>query len=1264
MKKILAIFPSIFKKKVFLGLFVSIFLLSFNVFAQNNEYVWSELDDINVFWKTFQGIPLVAATNTFNGVPLSDADLKAFITWLGLHDYMQLKDPSTWATIVIHKRTLYQEMWKSLWQGYDYVIDLPNFTPTFKDLPKGVDLDLMGKRTIAGKSDYVPFLLEGSTDYKGSNEYWLMYEADTQSPKNHFLPRKVLVDVYNGADQIASQVIDVFESGKMSVSIPEAVNAENVSLKKNRFYVIGETHEKAFWYFNWPIITEILCPDKLSTSQNCQLRIIPQDTGDIKIKIKNKYTDEVYQTFEFPITRNTGVDYIEKDFFINLELGYPDGDYVITAESYKNGLMGQVNEKDLIIDRLAPTFDDLFPIVLIPIEQNGEYEATVKVSERLSESLGEAMKEQGSAYITSYRKDPINPLIYHLSINSANIQSLKNLKVLLKDISWNTQTSNLYIKRYVARNHLGIKNVQTVPNGLTMNIETFRDNSIEFENPLIWVNGEVNGIEKYIDLDNPNAISAETQKTLLIWYNNILNRVFPTKNKVREYPKNIKSISFNGLNKYYIITNDNTVYANGLRAYSDKQVDLRFYNIYKNEFIITYSDIWLFVDGKRLLKEGSDPVNEEYFPNNYLWFDILHWNFNSNKIIYVATYGGVDNKLRIYRLDLENKLYKLINTIDSTDTTNYSSMDLSLYNDKIITLGKVSWTNKTNMAIFPFPIVEIISTDTNSVFYPAWPKVEFDAMIYDKLEINPIVKGEMLPRGSDCSAWDAVSIDGKSKMFDGNPYCNYEELQLRITENNGDPDKNDYLFYDDKADTYIEHTQGMVKIHKYGLNSDVWPTQLQTENKPTKYYIGLVRVDDIVGKAEDIGKAYKNESESWELIKFTSDQLKYLPEVISYEVSDKKYLYKLNDKLLTLNNLDGEFLGIVSYDTKYWPSNIKFFNLITKTDILVDPTTWEFQKAERVLGKRLYKIDTIRPVIYDIQSSNLVPKIWDTIDIFFKVPEEVTILDMELGRNKVPLTDIAKEEKGQIQQYIVKGIPVLNNSYSTLNNKKVLRVFIKAKDKANNITEREVFLEGELGKVSTSSLSVGEIITETNINVSDVLNTTDPNIAWSDKINVLTGKKVLSSQDVNVKFPRKADNSIDFDKLFPWYNMVNVGEAIADGTIHKYLHNYDKKGSNKNCSIYKDWPDYVVEWYCWFIRNKVYYFDSNVKIMTPLFYKWYSTLFSLGNVLINADVLKEVEALKKEHLLGIITAGDITISGTVKTVQSLMKTEWTIVIKK
>jgi hypothetical protein len=52
-------------------------------------------------------------------------------------------------------------------------------------------------------------------------------------------------------------------------------------------------------------------------------------------------------------------------------------------------------------------------------------------------------------------------------------------------------------------------------------------------------------------------------------------------------------------------------------------------------------------------------------------------------------------------------------------------------------------------------------------------------------------------------------------MFDGNPYCNYEELQLRITENIGDPDKNDYLYYDDKADTYIEHTQGMVKVHKY-----------------------------------------------------------------------------------------------------------------------------------------------------------------------------------------------------------------------------------------------------------------------------------------------------------------------------------------------------------------------------------------------------------------------------------------------------------------
>ena len=1264
MKNIFSIIQSSFFRKTFFWLFLFLFSFNLYTFAQNNEYVWSELDDINVFGKTFQWIPLVVATNTFNWAPLSDLDLKNFINSLGLHDYMQLKDPNTGATITVNKKMIYLDMWKSLWQWYDFVLDVPNFTPTFKDLPKGSNLDLMWKRSLFAKSDYVPFLLEGSTDYKGNNEYWLMYEAETQTPKNHFLPRKVLVDVYNGADQIASQVIDVFESWKMSVTIPEAVNAENVSLRKNRFYVIWETHEKAFWYFNWPVITEILCPDKLSSSQNCQLRIIPQDNWDVKVKIKNKYTNEVYQTFEFPITRNTGVDYIEKEFFINLELWYPDGDYVITAESYKNGLMGQLHEKDIIIDRLPPTFDDLFPIVLIPIEQNGEYVATVKVSERLSESLGEAMKEQGSAYITSYRKDPTNPLIYHLTINSANIQSLKNIKVLLKDISWNTQTSNLYIKRYVSRNHLWIKNVNTIPNWLTMDVETFRDNSIEFDNPLLGSHGEINGIEKHIDLNNPNAIAVDTQKTLLMWYNNILNKVFPTKNKVREYPKNIKSISFNGLNKYYIITQDNTVYANWLRAYSDKQIDLRFYNIYKNEYIMTYSDIGLFVDGKRLLKEGSDPANEEYFPNNYLWFDLLHWDFNSNKVVYAATYGGVDNKLRVYRLDLENKTYKLINTIDSSDTNNYSSMDLTLYNNKIITLGRISWTNKTNMAIFPFPLVEIQSSATNSILYPAWPKVEFDALIYDKLEINPIVKGEMLPRGSDCSAWDVILIDGKAKMFDGNPYCNYEELQLRITENIGDPDKNDYLYYDDKADTYIEHTQGMVKVHKYWLNSDVWPTQLQTENKPTKYYIWLVRVSDIVWKAEDIGKAYKNSSESWELIKFTSDQLKYLPEIISYDPSEKKYLYKLNDKLLTLNNLDGEFLWVVSYDTKYWPSNIKFFNLITKTDILIDPTTWEFQKAERVLWKRLYKIDTIRPIIYDIQSSNLVPKVGTNIDILFKVPEEVTILDMELWRDKVPLTTIEKEEKGSIQQYIVKNVPVLNSSYSVLNNKKVLRVFIKAKDKANNITEREVFLEWELGKISTSSLSVGEITTETNINVSDVLNSTDPTITSSDKINVLTGKKVLSAQEINVKFPRKPDNSIDFDKLFPGYNIVNVGEAINDWTIHKYLHTYDKKGSNKNCSIYKDWSDYVVEWYCWFIRNKVYYFDANLKIMSPLFYKGYSTLFSLWNVLINADVLKEVEALKKEHLLWIINAGDITISWHVKTVQSLMKTEWTIVIKK
>jgi hypothetical protein len=49
-----------------------------------------------------------------------------------------------------------------------------------------------------------------------------------------------------------------------------------------------------------------------------------------------------------------------------------------------------------------------------------------------------------------------------------------------------------------------------------MDVETFRDNSIEFDNPLLGSHGEINGIEKHIDLNNPNAIAVDTQKTLLM----------------------------------------------------------------------------------------------------------------------------------------------------------------------------------------------------------------------------------------------------------------------------------------------------------------------------------------------------------------------------------------------------------------------------------------------------------------------------------------------------------------------------------------------------------------------------------------------------------------------------------------------------------------------------------------------------------------------------------------------------------------------------
>lgn len=1257
----------IYKKYLKISSFLIILGLSlflpFSLFAKN-EYEGSQLDDINIFWKNFNGMPLVAICNTFNWTPLSDADLNNFLQNLAVNDYVHLKDTLTGANFIVHKSRFYQEMWRSLWAWYDFVVDVPKFTPTFEKMNKGHNLELLWKRTIAGTSDYVPFLLEGSTDYTWNNEYWLMYEANTNTPDNHFLPRKVLVDVYNGADQITSQVVDVFDGGKLSLSIPEALSMENVSLKKNRFYVIGETHEKAFWYFNWPIVHEILCPDKLSTSQNCQIRIIPQDNGDIKVKIKNKYTDEVYQTFNFPITRNRGVDFIEKDFFINLDLGYPDGDYVIVAESYKNGLMGQNVEKPLIIDRLPPMFDDLFPIVLIPIEHNGEYVATVKVSERLSEEQGEAMKEQGSSYITNVRKDDTNPLIYHLTINSANLRELKNIKMLLKDVSGNTQTSSLYVKRYTEHHHLGVNNIVNRPNGLNMDIDTFKDLAIDFDNPLVSWGGDIKGIEKFIDT-NDVGIDPETQKTLLMGYNNNLNKIFPTRSKVREYPNNIKNISFNGINKYYIITDKNIAYANGLRAYSEKGVDLKFYNIYKNEYIIKYTDIALTIDGKKVIEEGSQPADDRVFPTNYKAFDILHWGFNSNNAIYVATYGGLDNHLRIYKIDLDAKTYKLINTIQTTDNNSYETVDLTLYNDKIVVLWKKNGSSRTQMAIYPFPMVEIVANEDNTIQYPASPSLEFDSLIYDKLDIKPLVKGSILPTMADCGSGSFLSIDWKTRQFDNNPYCNYEELQLKKDSNSWNPDINDYIFYDDAADTYTERTPAMIRIKKYWLSSEVGMQEIETQNKPTNYYIWLVKVDDIIGKATQIGKKYKNDSENWDMILYTKDQIKYLPEIVAYTWDEKKYIYKLNDKILTVNNRDDDYLIVVFYETKNWPSEIRIFNITTKVDNIVEPETWEYIPAERVLVKKYISIDTIRPIIYDVQSSDLIPAVWSKINLFFKTPEPIQILDMELGTDKVDFNNVQETLDNKIYQYSIKDVPVLESSYKQLVNKKVLRVYIKAKDKAENVIEKEILLEGEVGKVSTSSLSVGEIISNGKINVSDVLNTTDPNIANNDKIDVLTGKKLLNNQDLTVTLPRKDDGSIDFWKLFPWYWIIDMEKVLQrTNGVENYFFSYDKKSNIRDCNIYKDWNDYIIEWYCGFIRNKVYFFNGNVKIMNPLFYKWYTTIFSLWNVLINADILKEVEADKKEHLLWIINTWDITISWKVKTVQSLMKSEGTIVVKK
>lgn len=1134
----------------------------------------------------------------------------------------------------------------------DLVLDMPFYLKKKIDYGQTVDIDLKPFFNKSSDKNNV-FTLNTNNPYVDTaKSIWLLYNTNTITSETEFLPRKVLVKIKDTAGKIIkTQIIDVFKSWKTKIDIPDGEDFWWID--KVNFYVVWNPTEYKYWYAKWPVIVSIL-PDNqwannsdvLSTNTNFDVRIKAFDAWTVKITIKNKYTNDIYDIFTYNISATK--DTITKSFLVDLNK-YSDGEYVIYWQTFKNGIKQQEITKNFIIDRFKPTFDDVFPIVLVPNNVNGAYITDIKTSERLK-AENWLVCDNNPWLIQSVQRDEQNPYIFHITLNTNNLwQYEKRVECNLTDVGWTTNNSSFIVKRY---NDDGIAlwfsdiNWNWITNWVSLKENIYKDKSIyAFVNNIgDGTNTTLSGANNIRAIETDWNTSLDTKKTLLLAKEWKVYKVYPNIDLFQQVSStnNITNITYDYINNYWEVDDNGNFYKNWVKLWQKN--NLMYYNIYKWSYIIEYvKNDWLYIDTAKI----------NNFDKDLIAFDILSpWADAENSINAI----WITNKwlIRYYKIDLMNKKFNkwLEVKYENSDDKDLVSGDFTLYNGKVVFIW-YNWTRSV-LSIIPYPQV-ILNNDWKEVKYLATNNIVFDKQLYENLGIKAEVRWNTLPTVSDCSSNTTKIIWTSHLAFDSNEWCNLKELNL---SNEQDQNKiKPKFYYNEKGDEYTFQKKFDIYWLKYNLKKDLGKYDVTLKNQPIRYWLWFVKESDIVTKEN---------SPWWDYIKYNKDTFKMLPKIVFYTLDDlnnstERYfeMYKSNIKIQSLSNKNGLFYPVVIYETPYNKSNVRILWMTTTDAYITDPQTWKYILVKKIVQKKPYKIDTIPPVFFSIKSDNTDPKVGDKITISFKTTEEVNInkfniWNVDLSSSNIQLTT----SNNWVYYYELKDIVVNADMFDA---KWQVILTLWWNDKANNYNEKTINLNGLRWSVSVSTLKVGKIQSNGEIDVTKLLVTKEDSLDKIQWVNIKSQKYIKTNSEIHVDFPKKDDGSIDLKKLFNNTRIIDLVDLYKNNKVKQlkqYLWNdciYDLDDNNK---IFK------ISGNCNFYRNRVYEISwYKLEIPSKLTYKWYTTFFVLnGDIDIKENVEKENSG--KQNAMWIITNGMVNIYSTTNIVEAFIETSQTINVLK
>ena len=1226
-------------------------ILNSNIFAAN-IYNNAQLKDINLSSLNFRWYPL-----KINITEYYDYASKSFKKWK-LNKSTVLKSAfvqfifEDWNKVIVPtKRVLFStKIGGVLNTDADVIVDMPlylknsiNYWYTVKAKIKLLDNESSDINN--------PFLLETWNIYtEKGRTIWLIYNTNNITSENQFLPRKVLVKLYDGTKLLRSQVIDVFKNWKLSVHLN---SDENITkMVKQNFYVVGNTNAKDYWYANGPVISKITCPKKITTATTCKVTISAFDSWTVKLYIQDKYNDNKYQFWSWDITANWGT--VTKDFTINPALGYPDGEYKIIWESYKNEIRQQhLDQNEFVIDRFKPSFADVFPTLYIPDNVSWSAVINIKVSERLK---ADPIGLKCDYPVTAVQRDNTNPFLYHITVNIPSSKHLIKVNCKLTDIWLNTNIQTLYIKRYKDWGNMGITWINPIVNWLDMTVSNMPDQFIPTSINSIWkwlinlcqnwnCSDKISWIETYINSQN-TTFWWDKQILISGWDNwNIIYKLYPdTEVNSTGYKGQIINITSDYIWNYWEVDSEWNYYKNNVLLWNKS--NLLYYNIYNGSYVIEYDkNDWLYIDTQK--------IDTNIFSDKYLWVDIIKPIDQNN--VYMVWLNWDTHNLDYFRINLLTKEVKKITSIkiNANNWAYPTNADFAFYQNKIIVLGADKNNNRNYIAIMPLPQIIIENPKTkNRISYIAHNKLLFWKELYADLWLKALVKWYVLPSIKDCGSGNKVTIGWSTYQFDTNPWCNIKELNLDKTQdiNRSTPK----MYYQQSLDDYTFNSKFNLYVSKFWIDKSLGEINLKLQNKPTEYRLWFVKADNILTKKNSPG---------WSYLKYDDKTFLALPQIVHYSMSDLKngwfYIYKKNLKIQSLMNKTWLYYPVVVYKTAYNTSEVRILGISTIKDYITDPKTWKYIAVKRVIYNKPYMIDTVAPIFFDMKTNNTNPSIWDKIAISFKTTEKVNLKNIKIWNVDLDISNLKVVNSNNIYYYELDNVTITKEMFDK---QWQLWLFVSWYDQANNYNEKKMNIAGLKWWLTVSSLNVWKIESAWSIHVQNMLVTNDKNVQDMNNINVLTDKEILTNKTINVSFPKTKDWKIDENKLFSWAKILDILSQYTKDplNLHKYilsiwknLCQYSYISSSKEFDLGGD---------CWFIRNRVYKFNSDLRINQVFRYQWYTTLFVNWDVYIDHNII--AEKWSHQNILWIITTGNVYISPNVTHVQAIIKTEKNIYVNK